>query len=64
MSEVYAVSQTIKYSDGTETIINYREIPMNESEDVKVEAVESAPVEEAVEAPVEEVVAPEVPAAE
>lgn len=51
MEKAYPVSQTTKYSDGTETIINYNPIVMeNTSEEIKkvdeIESVEETVAEE------------------
>lgn len=53
MEKVYMVQQIIKYSDGTETIINYKKEQFMENENIETEVVETteAPAEETVETP-------------
>ena len=57
MEKPYMVEQVIKYSDGTETVISYKQSQsMSEHEIVSNESVEEAVVEQVEEA----VVAPEI----
>ncbi len=61
----HMVKQVLTFSDGSETVINYRgeivngELIPDVAEEGVAEVAPEAPVEEAVEAPVEETPAPE-----
>ena len=64
MSEVYLVKETLTYSDGSEKVVHFNEMPVKEDAPAVDESAEV--VDEVVEVPseeiVEEVVAEEAPA--